>query len=229
MKRPNKWLSLAVWLLPPHPLKNRLLRLLGNDVPDGVRLGPNLVLGCGRFVLGEGATVSSFNIFRNLSRVELGPKSFIGGFNQFTAAPAYQRVYDWAGVLVLGELATITNRHYFDASGRIELRPYAGIGGIRSIFQSHEIDLVENRTTVGVVEIGENAMTATKVLVLKGARIPARSIVAAGSTVIAAREGEELKSGIYAGSPARWRKELPYCKWWDRDNYFTPVSLDDGP
>ena len=228
MKRPNKWLSLLVWLLPPHPIKNRLLRLLGNDLAADVRLGPTLVLGCGHFTVGDGAAISSFNLFRNLSRVELGPMTYIGGFNQFTAAPAYQKVHDWAGALVLGEQAVITNRHYFDASGRIELKPYAGIGGIRSIFQSHEIDLVENRTTVGVVEVGENAMTATKVLLLKGARIPAKSIVAAGSTVTAAREGDELKSGIYAGSPARWRKELPECKWWYRDNYFTPVSLDDG-
>ncbi|WP_448221774.1 acyltransferase [Gordonia iterans] len=229
MKRPNKLLSLVCWLLPASNFKNRLLRMLGNKIGNGVRLGPNVVVGCGAFEVGDEAIVSSLNVFRNLARVELGTKTFIGGFNQFTAAPAYQLIHDWAGVLVLEEQAIITNRHYFDASGRIEMRRYSGIGGIRSIFQSHEIDLVENRTTVGTVELGERAMTATACLVLKGARIPGWSVVAAGSTVTAARGDDELKPGVYAGSPARWRKELPDCKWWHRDGYFTPVIPAEGP
>ncbi|QRY61674.1 hypothetical protein JVX90_14800 [Gordonia sp. PDNC005] len=221
--RPNTFISLVAWLLPHTPIKVWLLRRLGHTISDTARIGPNLVLGCGTFTVGAGSIVSPFNVFRSASRIEIGDGVFIGRLNQVTAAPAYQEFSDRCGVLVMGDESIITNRHYFDVSGRIELDRRAGIGGIRTVMQSHEIDIVANETTVGIVRIGENAMLATACLVLKDARVPAYSIVAAGSTVTAARPDEELPQGLYAGSPARWRKDLPDCSWWHRDGFFTPV------
>ncbi|WP_347957851.1 acyltransferase [Gordonia aichiensis] len=223
MTRILSLLGSVIWLMPHSPLKVFCLRRLGHTVASTARLRPNLVLGCGVFIIGEDAVLSPFNVFRGVARVELGDGAFIGRFNQFTAAPAYQAFSARCGALIVGPEAIITNRHYFDASGRIELARRAAVGGIRSIFQSHEIDLVADETTVGVIRIGENAMLATGCLVLKDAQVPGYSIVAAGSTVTASEPGRELPAGLYAGSPARWRKDLPDCKWWHREGYFTPV------
>jgi acetyltransferase-like isoleucine patch superfamily enzyme len=222
--RPNARLSLVAWLLPPCGLKTWLLRRLGNRIGDGVIIGPNLVIGCGAFDLADGSIISPFNVFRNLASVSLGDKAFIGRLNQFTAAPAYQRFSHRAGVLVMKELSGVTNRHYFDCSGRIEMGVGSGVGGIRTIIQSHEIDIVEDRTTVGTTVIDDHAMTATACLILKNAHIPQYSIVAAGSVVTAKKPGSEMKQGLYAGAPARWRGDLPTCKWWSRTSHMTPAK-----
>ncbi|MBD0864081.1 hypothetical protein IA539_23230 [Gordonia sp. zg691] len=223
MKRPNKWLSLLVWLLPPSGVKNTLLRVLGNSVGDDVTIGPNLVVGCGFFHIGDRCVISPFNVFRQLAAVQMEKDNFIGRLNQFTAAPSYQKFSDRAGVLSMAEQSAVTNRHYFDCSGRVDMEPYSAVGGTRSILQSHEIDIVENRTTIGTITIGERSLTATACLVLKNARIPAFSLVAAGSVVTASSDESPGDAGLYAGAPARWRRELPECKWWYRTSYATPV------
>lgn len=228
MFRPDHLLGLLVWLLPACSAKNWVLRLLGHTVASTAWLAPNLVLGGGRFVIGEDCAIGPGNVFRNLARVEMAHGNYIGRFNQFTAAPAYQRFSDRAGTLVLEEQAAITNRHYFDVSGAIILERFSGVGGIDSIFQSHEIDIVTNATTVGTIVVGERAMTATRCVLLKNARVPGWSVLAAGSVVTAARgtpgqDSAAERPGLYAGVPATWRRELPHCEWWYRDSYFTPV------
>ncbi|WP_439031903.1 acyltransferase [Gordonia terrae] len=228
MKRPNKWLSLIVWLLPASKVKNTLLRAIGNTIGRDVVLGPNLVLGCGPFRIGDRAVVSPFNIFRQMASVELEKDNFIGRLNQFTAAPSYQRFSDRAGVLSMAEQSAITNRHYFDCSGRIDMEAYSAVGGTRSLLQSHEIDIVEDRTTIGTITIGERSLTATACLILKNARVPAFSLVAAGSVVTASSNAAAGDAGIYAGAPAKWRRELPECKWWYRSSYMTPVREVEG-
>lgn len=223
MKRPNKWLSLLIWLLPPSAIKNAALRALGNTIGQEVTLAPNLVIACGAFVIGDKSVISPFNIFRRMGKVEMEGNNFIGRMNQFTAAPAYQKFSERAGVLDMAEHSAFTNRHYVDCSGRVELGAYCAIGGTRTIMQTHEIDIVENRTTIGTIVVGERSLTSTACLILKNARIPGFSVVAAGSVVTASGPADEGKPGLYAGSPAKWRREMPECKWWYREHYMTPV------
>lgn len=222
--RPHPLLSLFVWLLPASSLKNRLLKALGNTIGPGVRVSPTLVAGCGPFTIGENTRFSAFNVFRGLRRVDVGRDAWIGTLNWFSAEPAYQEHHPEAGLLRMGDLCIITNRHHFDCSGRIILEPRGAIGGIKSIFQSHEIDLVADRTTVGTIRLGQNAMTGTACLVLKGAYLPDRSILAAGSLLAKANPDTPPESGLYVGRPARKVRELDYCAWWDRTSPFTPVT-----
>lgn len=226
--RPNAFLSLLVWLLPNCSFKIWALRRLGNNIGADVTVGPNLVLSCGRFSLDDKAAISPFNVFRNLANVKMGKKCFIGSWNQITAAREYQKYSDLVGLLLLEEQAACTNRHYLDCSGQIILRPYAGIGGIRSIFQSHEIDLVENKTTVGRIILGEQAMTGTAVIMLKDSYLPERSVLAAGSIVVKGKEGVELpSSSLYGGVPAKPIRPVGDFAWWRRDSYVTPVTPFD--
>ncbi len=220
-RTPNPVLSLVFWMLPAGAVKNMVLRLLGNEIGRGADLGPNLVLRCGRFSCGAGSSIGAFNVFRNLAAVELGDHAFIGGFNQVTAAPAYQRIDRDAGRLVLAAGAGIVNRHYLDCSGGIRLGRMAMLAGVRSIFQSHELDLRHNRATAAPIAVGEFTFTGTRVLVLAGASVPARSIVAAGSVWV--RGSDPARPGLHAGNPARWIKPVADWEWMSRRDVHTPV------
>jgi acetyltransferase-like isoleucine patch superfamily enzyme len=227
--RPNKWLSLFAWLLPNSRFKLWALRLLGNHIGQGAVLGPNLVVNCGRFEIADGAAIMYFNIFRGLSNVELGAGSQIGYFNYFTAAADYQQFSRWVGRLIIGERALVTNRHYFDCSGQIILEPHSLVGGIKSILQSHELDLVDNRTEPGRIVLRRYAVTATGCILLKDSYVPEKSLLAAGSVLLQAKEGVELPtSGLYGGSPARFIKQRDMSDWWDRTDIHTPpLPFDD--
>jgi hypothetical protein len=76
--RSHPWLSLFAWLLPASSLKTWALRKLGNDIADDAIIGPNLVIGCGRFRVGEGTVIGPFNLFRGCH----GWISVTGCYNQ---------------------------------------------------------------------------------------------------------------------------------------------------
>lgn len=227
--RPNKWLSLAAWLLPSSGFKLWALRHLGNRIGHNVAIGPTLVLNCGRFSIADGAAIMSFNIFKQLSSVQLGPQSVIGRFNQFTAAPDYQRYSPMVGQLIVGEFGYITNRHYVDCSGQVVLRPYAVVGGIKSTLQSHEADLAENKSKPGRIILGRNAMTGTGCILLKDSYLPERSVLAAGSVLSRAKDRDSMAvSGLYGGAPARFLREIKDLEFWHREYNYTPVvAFDD--
>jgi hypothetical protein len=68
----------------------------------------------------------------------------------------------------------------------VNLRPYG---------QSHQIDLQDNKTTVGKVVIDENAISLTSCVLLMGSYLPPRSILGAHSLLMQAPEDAENKSG----------------------------------
>jgi acetyltransferase-like isoleucine patch superfamily enzyme len=227
-RRPNKWLSLFAWLLPNSGFKLWALRSLGNHIGDGVVLEPNLVLNCGRFSIGDGARIRNFNAFRRLSSIELGPKSLIGQFNQFTAAADYQQYSSLVGKLMIGESALITSRHYVDCSGQVVLEPFSGIGGLKNVIQSHELDLVDNETEPGRIVLGKNSVTSTGCILLKDSYLPERSVLAAGSVLRRAKTGDNMPvSGLYGGVPARFIREIKRSGFWDRAYNFASVAPFD--
>jgi acetyltransferase-like isoleucine patch superfamily enzyme len=227
-RRPNKWLSLIAWLLPSSRFKLWALRSLGNHIGHNVVLGPTLVLNCGPFSIADGVSIMSFNIFRRLSSIELGPESNIGRFNQFTAAPEYQQYSPLVGKLIIGRFGCVNNRHYFDCSGQVILRPFAVVGGIKSIIQSHELDLADFESRPGRVVLDSNAFTGTACILLKDAYLPERSVLAAGSVLSRAKDRDNMPvSSLYGGAPARCIREIKEMEFWDRANNYSPVVFDD--
>jgi acetyltransferase-like isoleucine patch superfamily enzyme len=228
-RRPNKWLSLIVWLLPSCAFKLWALRCLGNHIGHDVTLGPTLVLNCGRFSIADGAAILNFNIFRRLSSIELGQESTIGSFNQFSASVGYQQYSPLVGKLMVGKFGAFTNRHYVDCSGQVILRPFAAVGGLRTIILSHELDYVDNKTEPGRVVLGRNAVAVTGCILLKDSYLPERSVLAAGSVLSRAKGGDNMPvSGLYGGAPARFIREIKKLEWWDRTDPTTPVvPFDD--
>ncbi|MCV7073450.1 hypothetical protein MJO55_07370 [Mycolicibacterium rufum] len=223
--RPNARLSLIVWLLPSSRFKVWALRRLGNCIGRNATLAPNLVLNCGRFELGDDVFINQLNVFRNLAGVRMGDKAIIGSMNQITASPDYQRFSRYVGLLLIEKLGAITNRHYIDCSGQVIIKQYAAIGGVKGIFQSHEIDLAEDKTTVGRVILDEYSISTTAVLMLRDSRLPARSVLAAGALMAKQRDGSELPvSQLYAGIPAKPVAPVGGFAWWQRQDHVTAVT-----
>lgn len=227
--RPNALLSLFVWLLPNSNFKLWALRKLGNHIGNNVGIAPTIVLGCGPFFLDDDSRFGLLNTFRNLRHVRIGKRSQLGNFNYVTAQPEYQLHSDYVGFFIVEEMSGITSRHYLDCGGQIILRRNSGIGGLRSIFQSHEIDLMKNETGVGQIILEENSMTGTGVIMLKGAVLPEKSVLAAGSILTKAPRSVTLQShGLYAGAPAKFVRELSDFAFWDREVWYTaPKPFDD--
>lgn len=210
----------ATWLLPPSAVKNSLLNKMGNTIAPDASIGPTVVLGGGTFTIGSGAHVGLGNVFRRMRSVEIGDRCNVGQFNQFTAAPVFQQFFPEAGQFSMADEAEVTSRHYFDCSGIIHLDYRAGVGGLRSIFQSHELDIVNNRTTIGTIIVGKYSLVGASSLVLKNAVIPSKSFVAAGS-VVTANVRKDAEPGLYAGAPASWKRTMPECAWWYRQQIDT--------
>ena len=217
--RPNRWLSLFAWLLPNSSVKTWVLRKLGNDISDDAIIGPNLVIGCGRFRVGEGTMIEPFNLFKGLSRVDLGFRVRIGRYNQISAAPEYQRFSDKVGAFVMQDISLLTNRHYVDCSGQVVIGYHAVIAGIRTIVQSHEFDLEQSVATVGKVMVGDYAQTGTRCLLLKDSAVPPYSVLAAGTVLAKPRDGADMKPGLYGGTPAKFIRELRYGAWYNGGHF----------
>jgi acetyltransferase-like isoleucine patch superfamily enzyme len=217
-------LELLCWLLLPSKLKNRLLCRFGHVISADANVGVVIVMGVGRFELGRGSTINHFNVFRGLSSVRMEDHAEMGSLNWVSADPAFQSADPEAGTLFLGYCAKIGNRNYIDCSGTVVVREYGGIGGNRCLIQTHEPDYINCRQTVGRVTIGHHSSVGSNAVMLKGAYLPDQSLLAANSTMTG-QSIPECKSGLYAGSPAVWKKDAP-GKYFDRIGKMTERIVD---
>ncbi len=117
-----------------------------------------------------------------------------------------------SGKLVVGSHATIQSQTMLHCSERVEIGDHIGIAERVSVFDSdHGADgsAVPWHTQPLItepVEIGDNVWFGANIVVLRGARIGANCIVAAGSVV---RGGDYPESWLIAGVPAEPKRALP--------------------
>jgi hypothetical protein len=205
----KKLLNLIVCLLPWVLRKPVLKAVYGYVIGDGARIGWAYVFPR-RLVMGPGARVGHLTVAIGLEELRLGEKASIGRLNWISGFPKgagrhFASEPDRDPRLVVGEHAAITNRHLIDCSNRVEIGRFATFAGFRSQILTHSIDLKENRQATAPVRIGEYCFVGTGCLVLKGAVLPDRSVLAAGSVLTS----PELKpDSLYAGVPAQWKKEI---------------------
>lgn len=220
-RRPNsKWLALIqspFWLLPASSIKNRVLRLFGHRIALTARIGPSVVVGVKSVEIGEYARIEMFNVFRGLSMLHIGDYAIVESWNWISAHPIYQHIDADAGTLYMGFRAKLGSRNYLDCSGTIAIRPYGTVGGNRCLLQTHQPDFQNDRQTAGRITVGRHASIGSCAVLLKGAFLPDRSILAANSTLTAGAS-RERRPGLYAGSPAKWKKELGGA-WFERHSY----------
>jgi hypothetical protein len=94
----------------------------------------------------------------------------------------------------------MTTRHYLDCSGTVELASYAVIGGVRSVLLTHHINVHEAMLTCRPIRIGEQSLVSTNCVLLGGAELPDRSILAAMSLLM---DAPNETHRLYGGTPAR--------------------------
>ena len=218
MPQPRVLLRALVWALPTSKVKIWLLGKVGYVVDPTATVRTSLVWKVDHMDIGPGATFGRYNLVKNVRQLSLGRQASIGRMNLVSAHPVYKRLYPDGGRLTLGDHAVITSRHSIDCSGAIAIGEFAGLFGHRTTALSHSIDLRRDAQAAAPIVIGDRCFVGTNCLLLGGAELPARSVLAAGSTLVRAK-GERV-AGLWAGSPARRVADVG-GEWFDRTDTHT--------
>ena len=189
------------WLLPSGAVKRAVLRPFGHVLAADAVARPNLVWRVDRVELAAGARIGRFNGLKQLRLVSLGEGASLGNYNTVSTHPAYRRYFPDGSHLTLAPRSGITSRHTFDCSGGITLDELALVAGRDSLFLTHSLDLKRDAQTTAPIVVGARTFVSTRCTVVGGARVPSRSVVAAGAVVTRARDDQD--PGLYGGVPAR--------------------------
>jgi len=219
-------LLFVVWCLPPSRAKNRLLTRLGHPVDPTATALPNLVWKVKTISMSPGSHIDRANVFKSMNRVELGTNATIGRYNLVSAHPAFARLYPTGATLMLGPESFITGLHHMDCSGSFSLGAFGALAGHQTRVMTHAIDLERNPQAAYPISVGERSFVSARCLLLGGSALPARSVLGAGSVLLGSTDVE--KQGLYAGSPARFKRELGGA-WFDRqENSTTSIYVPDS-
>ena len=191
------------------PSKLRMIvarKALGWDIHPTAHIGRSMLL-VGHVSMGPNSSIGSFNMFRGLDEVRLGEHASIATRN-WIAAPAYARqlLTTAQRVLILGDYAMITVGHEIDCSDRVEFAEHARVAGFHSQILTHSLNLMTDRWITGPVELGERCVVMSACILQNGSRVPARSVVSAGSVVTTKLSKEQT---FYRGNPAVAVRRLP--------------------
>lgn len=211
--------ELACWLLPPLPVKNRLLNRFGHRIAASAVLWPSVVVGVRRAEIGEHAHLGLLNVIRGLSLLRLDAYARIDSWNWISAHPSYQELDPSAGTLFMATCSRIGSRCYLDCSGTIVLRHYGFVGGHQCLLYTHAPDYVGDSQTIGRITIGHHSMMCSRGIALAGAFLPEHSLLAANSLLMEASAADR-RPGLYVGNPAVWKRETT-GDWFVRRTYST--------
>lgn len=200
-------------------------RVLGWDIHPTAHLGRS-VIQAGHVSLGPGASIGARNVIRGIEELRLAEGASIATRNFVSGLPLSSTVLPDVKsrnpVLILGKHAMITVAHEIDCSDRVELHDYARIAGFRCQVLTHSLNLMTDRYTTGPVEVGERSAVMSGCLLLSGTRVPARSVISAGSVVTTKLTKERT---LYRGNPAEPVRELPAnLKYFKRDGAEEPTA-----
>lgn len=193
----------------PWSLRRRLLEwVFGYDLHPGARIGVAWIVPR-RLVLREGASISHFNVCRNLDLLELGESASIGTFNWITGGRERESGH-FAGEnsrqsLKLGDHAALTSRHIVDCTNAVSIGRFSTVAGYRSLIMTHSVDLALSRQVSAPVRIGDYCFVGARCTLLPGSQLPDYSVLAAGSVLV---YDYQESHRLYAGVPARFTKEL---------------------
>jgi serine acetyltransferase len=209
---------LWVLLIPFLPGKWRRIvgvKILGWDVHPTAHIGPSLIA-AHHVSLGPETIIGPFNVFRGLEELRLEQGASIGGRNWIAGHPLSATVFtspDRKSSLVMREWAKITVGHVIDCTDRVTIGAHAGIIGFRCQVLTHSLDLVRDVQVSAPVELGERSVVMSGCILLSGTRVPARSIISAGSVVTTKLTKEQC---FYRGNPAEPVRDLPDLRLYKR-------------
>jgi acetyltransferase-like isoleucine patch superfamily enzyme len=158
--------------------------------------------------MGPGASIGGRNTITNVNELHMGEGATIGSGNlvkgwwDHPAQPLNERDPS----LLLGDHAQIASYHYIDCVDTLDMGPHAVIAGFKSTVLTHSIDIVRDKYVTGPVVLGPYAGVLSGCMLLAGTRVPAHSIISAGSVVMTKLTEEYT---LYRGNPAEPVRRLP--------------------
>lgn len=207
-------------VLLPWPLRRRCLGAwCGYEIDATAWIGLAWVFPQ-KLVMGPGSRIGHGTVCVHLDEVRLEDRARVGRLNWITGFPGrgggcFTHQPGRVSRLRMERQAAITNRHLIDCTSEVSVGAFATVAGFRSQLLSHSIDLARNRQDSAPIEIGERCFVGTGCIVLGGARLPACSVLGAGSVLNKAHEETHT---LYAGQPARAVKALdPEARYFKRE------------
>lgn len=183
-------------------------RLCGYRIAKNASVGIALIA-VAKAELADGARIGHFTIIRNLQHLSLGPRARIGTFNWIFGMLPSERYFtdepNRLSALNMEEDASLTSRHIVDCTNTVTFGAFSTIAGFYSQILTHGIDVATNRQTSAPIRIGSHAMIGTRVILLKGAHVPDRAVVGAGSVFRGTPKGT---GGLWSGIPATRVREI---------------------
>ena len=221
MKKHASRLLYFFTLLTPWPLRRRLLtRIYDYKIPPTAYIGFSWVRPK-QLIMADHSRIGHLTVCTGLSLLELNASARIGNRNQIFGPPlgstnGYKHRQRFPA-LKLGNSAAITHQHILDCTDTISIGQNSLIAGYRSQFLSHSLDLRESRQDCEPITIGRSCLVGTASVVLKGAVLPDRSVLGAGSVL--KKEVNDRQPGLYWGVPAaRIGDSERYERWFDRSS-----------
>jgi len=199
-----------------------LCKLLSFDIAITARIGFTIIL-ADKVALASGVHIGHFNVIKGLSQLIMGEFSSIGQGNWITGFPIgisahFANEHNRDPSLVMQVSSAVTSRHIIDCTNRVLIGRYTTIAGFRSQILTHSIDVNLGRQTSSAVEISEYCFVGSGVIILPGARLPAKCVLGAGS-VLTRAFGSDHEGMLLAGMPAQ-----PKCKLQGEGKYFDRES-----
>jgi acetyltransferase-like isoleucine patch superfamily enzyme len=201
----------ALIVILPWPLKRWCLqRFFGFELDPSARIGLAWIFPR-HLRMGKQSHIDHLAVAVHLDIVDVGNFSTIGRSTWITGHPPDSKDHfthqpERRPKLILGEHSAILKRHYLDCTHEIRIGRFTTIAGHQSELLTHSLDILEARQDSKPIEIGDYCFMGTRCIVLGGARLPSRSVLAAGSVLAKAYEDSH---SLYGGVPARRLKELP--------------------
>lgn len=199
--------AVALLVLPAGRTRQRIVRsVAGWNVDPTAKIGWSWIR-ADHVNIAAGVRIGSANIIKGLRELQLDEGAVIGGANSITGVTQglFPHSPDRLPALIMGTESAITNRHRLSCSDCITFQPMSNLGGNGSLILTHGVDFERSVQRTAPVTIGRTSVVMARATILPGANIPARTLIAAGSTVTAAPMKELT---MYGGVPAKPVKEL---------------------
>lgn len=188
-------LAALVSIMPFNALRLFGYRLLGYLVSGRIGFGTLIAVSSVNI---KNARISAFNLFVGPMAVVIGEGASIGSFNIFACGFwTTQAKYDskkYARRLTIGANTLVTTGHYFDVAGAFMLGEGSWIAGMGSQFWTHGAGVLDRD-----IQIGRNCYVGSAARFAPGSKIGDTVLVALGSVVT----GEvEASKAMIGGVPA---------------------------
>lgn len=205
-----KKIILLLTTLLPSAVKIPIYRIFFKwDIHDSSKIGFSVLL-CDHLILKSGSVIGSMTVVKGVSVLQLDENSKLGSLNWVTGFPLIKSKHFDLDInrdpkLHIKSHGAVTNRHIIDCTDSVTIGRFTTFAGFRSQVLTHSINLKQSRQRCSPVEIGDYCFIGTGSILLPGAKVPDKSVLAAGSVLSDALTNE---CGLYGGVPAKFIKKI---------------------